>query len=74
MQYRIKKTKENDFIPQRRGWSTLWLWEDCPELSWITGLYGDYRFFGYGGSPEAAEKVIAYYKELETKKEEIINV
>ncbi len=71
MQYRIRKDKQHHYIPEMRGWSTLWLWLQVPDISGVYSIMshnlGRFR-------EENAEKVIQYHKEYEARVEEIRSV
>lgn len=63
MQYRIRKDKYSRYIPEVRGWSTLWIWMRSEHHDMFS-----YREFGLF-TEENAIKTIAYEKEVRATKE-----
>jgi hypothetical protein len=71
MTYRIRKDKQNRYLPEMRGFSTLFMWWAVPDLaghnSIVHGSLGRYTEY-------RARAIIKYYQDYESTKEEIIRI
>ena len=70
--YRIRKDKNNRYIPETRSWDTLYLWIHVPDISGVYSMFnqGALRYYNSNN----AKEVIEVYKKYLTNKEEMIKV
>lgn len=71
--YRIRKDKHERYLPEKRDFTSLWLWERVPDIGNVLSMFGDFSLFGLSDK-RAAERIIENYKNYKAKKEEITYV